>query len=167
MELFFIVFPFVYLNKSKNDTIFYNTISGESLSFRNSPFMVKIVSRLQQQDYVCIVNEEEINLLNQLDFFKLLVEKNLGYYMNKADFPVSPLSTPCVDINETHFVSNFKNHEYIIENLREVTFYINSQTCKSLYSNHLTIRDAYKQFLFPTNNSKSNELPFSKIKKNN
>ena len=165
MELFLTVFPFVYVNKNKNDTIFYNTISGDSIRFQNNSFISEIASRLEQQDYACIVGEDEITQLNQVNFFTLLVEKNLGYYINKEHFSILPVSTQSVDINDSKIVSSFKNNEDIIENLREVTFYINSSICSLTCANQATFHKAYKQFLFPKCELQKNDLALSKIEK--
>ena len=165
MEIFFTIFPFVYISKCDNDTLFYNTVSGDSMIFKDNLFITEIVHRLEQQDYACVVNEDEINRLNQVDFFKLLVEKNIGYYIDKKHFPVLPLTTQSADINDPELVTNFKKNEYIIENLRELTFYINSGACNPACTNQLTIQKAHKQFLYPIYESQKNELPLSKIEK--
>ena len=163
MELFLTVFPFVYISKYKNDTIFYNTISGENISFKNNAFIAKLVDKLEQEEYACVVNSDEIDKLNQVGFLKLLAEKNLGYYIDKQLVKSLPVTTRCTEINNQNFTTHFRNHEYTMENLQEITFYITNDgnhNPTDPLSNH-----KHKQFLFPIYESQTSELFLSKIEK--
>ncbi|MCL2510541.1 MAG: hypothetical protein FWF09_00660 [Bacteroidales bacterium] len=166
MEFFLTVFPFVYISKCKNNILFYNTISGESIVFKNNIAIVKLVNKLEQQEYACVVNENEIDKLNQVNFFKLLVEKNLGYYIDKQKIELLPVTTRCAEINKSDFTAQFRNHEYIMENLREITFHINNGMGNLINeANQLRTHKSHKQFLFPIYEPQTSELLLSKIKK--
>jgi len=164
MEFFLTVFPFVYISKNENDTLFYNTISGENIQFKNNILVAEIAERLEQQDYACVVNKDEFEKLNQVDFLTLLVEKNLGYYIDRKHFQLLPAATRCVEINNQDFTAHFRNNEYIMENLREVTFYINSDADDHTV-NRFRKEKSHKQFLSPKYESPIGELLLSKIEK--
>ena len=165
MEKFITLYPFVYVNRCCDDAILYNTISGDSIVFKNNPCVADIVSKLGQQDYACIIQENDINNLTKFDFLRLIVEKNMGYYIDKELYSVLPLSTQSADIDGPMMLASFKKEEYIIENIREITFYVNNDFCNSKYANPATIAAAHKQFLFPIIEQQKNELPLPKIKK--
>jgi len=165
MEFFLTVFPFVYISKYENDTIFYNTISGENIKFKNNIHIAELAERLEYQNYACIVNKDEFEKLNQVEFFKLLIENNLGYYIDKKHFQILPAAMRCAEINNQDFIALFRNNEYIMENLREVTFYINSDIGNLNTANQLRKEKSCKQFLFPIHDSQPSELSLSKIEK--
>jgi len=166
MELFLTVYPFVYISKYNNDTLFYNTISGESAIFKDNIFIAELARNLEEQEYACVINKVEIDELNKVDFLKILVEKNLGYYIDKQRLKISPVTTRCVEINNQNFVAQFRNNEYIMENLREITFHINNEMGNQITSTRqLKNLKSPKQFLFPIYESPTSELLLSKIEK--
>jgi len=162
MKRLFTIWPFVYTNRCEDDVLYYNTISGDSAYFKNNSAIANITEMLEQQDFFCTIDDNLVEELDKYNFFTILMKKNMGYY-RKESFPVKPVSWQNIDIYNTDIILNFKNDEYLLENLRDITFYINNYADVPVYANLQTIHKAHKQFLFPVIESSKSELSFDAI----
>jgi len=160
MKKYITVFPFIHINIKDNNTLFYNTLSRSNAVFTNNDAIAQIAKKLEESNLTCMVEEEQINVLKQNNFFKILLLNNFGYYVDAEKLPVPPFTTRCIDVNDTRLVTNFKNHEYLLENVRELTFYLNNFASAK---NQTKVRKAHYQFLFPVYDEEKKELNLKEI----
>jgi len=160
MKKYITIFPFIYINIKDNNTLFYNTLSGNSIVFRDNECVAQLAKALEENNFACLIEEEQVNILNQSDFFNILLEKNIGYHIDSEKLPVLPFTTQCIDINDKRLVTDFKNHEHLLENVREVTFYLNNFTSVNSPS---MLYKAHHQFLFPIYEKETKELNLTNI----
>jgi pseudo-rSAM protein len=160
MKKYVTIFPFVHINIKHTNTLFYNTISGHSAVFISNEFVAQLANTLLKSNYACLVEDDQINELKQYDFFNLLLKNNLGYYIDAKKLHELPFTTQCIDINDERVISNFKMNENILENIREITLYLNNFTNAKSHS----LNKAHQQFLYPIYEEEKKELDMTYIK---
>ncbi len=164
MKTFITIWPFVYVNCLENNTLLYNTLSGESACFESKPSISRIVQKLKNNNYSMVIDSHELDSECKADFLRILVSKGMGYHLNVNEAFVPPVTPQSIDLYDEKMVSNFHNNEFAIESLRELTFYVTNFTKKPQYANPFTLKEGHKQFLFPIAHPKPDELDLDKIR---
>ena len=160
MKKFITTFPFIHINTKNNNTLFYNTLSGNSIVFRKNEPISLLAKRLEENNFACTIEEDQISSLEQNNFFNLLLENNIGYSIDAEKLQSLPFTTQCIDFSDNQLEKNIKKHEYLLENIREITFYLNNfTTAKS----HSKLHKAHHQFLFPVCEEQAEEIKITNI----
>jgi len=162
MSKFITIFPFIHFNTKNNNTLFYNTLSGNSIVFREDEPISLLAKRLEENNFACTIEEDQISILEKNNFFNLLLENNIGYSIDAEKLQSMPFATQCIDFKDNRLMSSFKNHEYLVENIREITFYLNNFTTATSHSKRR--KPLHHQFIFPICEEEAKEINLINVK---
>jgi pseudo-rSAM protein len=158
--------PFVYISIKGNDLLLYNTLTGNFLTYMNSPRFVDFLFDLNRKEnlYAIKVSREFLrdNGLKEFvddiykNFMGDLVDISLSY---KKPF----IMPPHFDIQDE---SNNRQHRTLknvsnesLFSINELTFFVNSRCDNKCF----TCKNAFKQFLWCTRGKNDIELKLTEI----
>jgi len=162
MKKFITIFPFIHINTKNNNTLFYNTLSGNGIVFRENAPISLLAKKLEENNFACTIEEDQISILDQNNFFNVLLENNIGYSIDVEKLQSLPFTTQCIDFRDNQLEKNIKKHEYLLENIREITFYLNNFTSATSHSKRSKL--LHHQFIFPICEEEAKEINLIKVK---
>lgn len=164
-NIYFFIEPFVHIFQKKNNVLFYNSLSGDILSFYNNVLISKIATRLllDKNLYVIKLNKKEIEDTEIEKFIFKIRKKFMGDILYNSQYKPIQI-VPFVKLKSE--LSRFKSDPLKWDNISlknmlfELTVFVNTNNC----SNVIYARNIYKQFQFPYYPTKSvHELKVNEI----
>ena len=159
----FYIEPYVYVNYSQGNILFWNTLSFKSLEINNHPYFNRLVRRINNKSNcgVCkVLMKEYLDEKNKAIFDKL---KKLFFaeLIETDSIENKPISIyPLAKITENP-LDDYRKNSPIGADLKlminELTFFVNSMHTTEI------VKYPNTQFLYPISNDSKVEIPLDKI----
>lgn len=164
----FFIEPYVHISLRKNNLLLYSTLSGKVLEYKNKLKIIKIVKKLQSEKNLMVIKLTKNNINNNpeiLEFVKNMRKYFMGDIIDTSfslgkPIQMKPILNIQKDIKKMKKDPSRSVGEDLMTYLNEITLYI---TNKSKENSSVLFKKAYKQFLFPINNTNKEELKFELI----
>ena len=162
-----VIEPFVSIFIKKENVLYYNTLNGKNLIFKNNKSVLKLSKRLLSNSNLYVVELKNIDLNN--DELKLFIDKifeyHMGYLLDQSLSAGKPVQlTPFGNVQNNNILLDKEKEligEYALDLISEFSIYMG-------YSNSApeSFNKLYKQFAFPlVSNSSKKQLKVDNIKK--
>jgi len=154
--------PYTFINISKSEVLFYNSLDGSNFEFDISFDKNKTINKLLDIENMYFIKLDD-KILKENKFHELL-SKLRQYYMGdlvelfESSKPIQIKPEPIV-ITEKNEDDLGGNQKQVMKYLKEVSIYLNNKITLPKQLN-----SAYKQYRCPINSKTKNELNFFTVK---
>ena len=161
---YLIVYSFVCINQIDSKILFYNTLDQSHFILILNKGLRKVINMLTSENACVEIPFELYKDKEFRNFISNIENKNMGFFEKISYFKEKPFSPPICDLsNQNNEINIFNRPKYILNNLREVTIYLNNSSTTK-YSNNKAASEAYKQFDYTRiNNDNKNELDVKRV----